>query len=249
MHNQSGKIALIDSDWMVYRVGFASEDDDEKYALSRLTELLTDTVYFKLGCDDYEAYLTGKTNFRYGIAKTQPYKGNRKDMKKPKHYEALRQHLMRLGAKMSENCEADDMVAMKMSQFSDYILVGVDKDLLQIPGKHYNPVSDLLFDIDEHTASYNFWTQMLTGDRTDHIPGLAGIGPKKAEKILKDIVNESDMCKMVWHTYQQKGHDYEYFLEQGRLLWLQRYEGEMWEPGVKDLQLNKLERNTDGEAA
>jgi hypothetical protein len=234
-HNQSGKIALLDSDWMVYRVGFASEDDDEKYALSRLTELLTDTVYFKLGCDDYKAYLTGKTNFRYGVAKTQPYKGNRKDMQKPKHYEALREHLLRLGAVMSENCEADDMVAIEMTKFSDYILVGVDKDLLQIPGKHYNPISELLFDIDEFTGAYNFWSQMLTGDRVDNIPGLRGIGPKKAEKLLKDCKDAEELEQAVWKAYVDKEHDYDYFLEQGRLLHLQRYEGEIWEPSVKGL--------------
>jgi hypothetical protein len=229
-HNQSGKIALLDSDWMIYRVGFASEDDDEKYALSRLTELLTDTVYFKLGCDDYKAYLTGKTNFRYGVATTQPYKGNRKDMQKPRHYEALREHLLRLGAVMSENCEADDMVAIEMTRFSDYILVGVDKDLLQIPGKHYNPVSELLFDIDDFAGAYNFWGQMLTGDRVDNIPGLKGIGPKKAEKLLKECKDAEELEKTVWKAYVDKEHDYGYFLEQGRLLHLQRYEGEIWEP-------------------
>lgn len=235
----AGLTALVDSDWMVYRVGFASEDDSEQHATARLTELFTDTVYFKAGCDDYEAYLTGKTNFRYEIAKTVPYKGNRKDMKKPKHYEALRDHLMRLGATVSENCEADDVVAMKMALYSDYVLVGVDKDLLQIPGKHYNPVTGLHLVIDEFQGAYNFWRQMLMGDKVDNIPGLHGIGLKKSAKLLEEATDANEMCIKVWETYKEKGHGYDYFLEQGRLLWLQRYVEELWLPPVSEKQLLK----------
>ena len=83
-------MALLDADIICYRTGFASEDVDEKLCLARVTELVTDIVYFQLKCDDYKAYITGKGNFRNDIAVTAPYKGNRKDMKRPKHYEAIR---------------------------------------------------------------------------------------------------------------------------------------------------------------
>jgi hypothetical protein len=229
--NPSGYTALIDSDWLVYRCGFASEEDSVEQAKARVSELLTDIVYFRLGCDDYEAYLTGKSNFRNWVAATQPYKGNRKELQRPKHYEALREHLVRLGAVVTEGCEADDVVAIKMTEKpSSYILVGVDKDLLQIPGWHYNPVKDTIQYIEQDEADKHFWLQMLTGDRVDHIPGLYGIGPKKAEKILKDCVDYASMEAAVWQAYQDKGHGIDYFTEQGRLLWLQRQSGEMWTP-------------------
>jgi hypothetical protein len=229
--NPSGYTALIDSDWLVYRCGFASEEDSVEQAKARVSELLTDIVYFRLGCDDYEAYLTGKSNFRNWVAATQPYKGNRKELQRPKHYEALREHLVRLGAVVTEGCEADDVVAIKMTEKpSSYILVGVDKDLLQIPGWHYNPVKDTIQYIEQDEADKHFWLQMLTGDRVDHIPGLYGIGPKKAEKILKDCVDYASMEAAVWEAYQDKGHGIDYFTEQGRLLHLQRYEGQLWSP-------------------
>jgi hypothetical protein len=38
------------------------------------------------------------------------------------------------------------------------------------------------------------------------------------------------MAKAAWELYKDKGHDIDYFTEQGQLLWLQRYEGEIWEP-------------------
>ena len=226
------KIALIDADFLAYSVGFTCEDDDDpQIAKNRLTEWLTDIVYINLQCDDYVAYTTGKGNFRYDIAKTIPYKGNRKDMKRPKHLDALKEHLRRLGAVEVEGIEADDAVAIKNAQEPDkYIMVHVDKDLDQLPGEHYNPNKDFRYQITKFWGDYNFYTQMLTGDRVDNIPGLAGIGPKKAIKILNYCDTQEKLEQAVWKAYQDKGHDYDYFVEQGRLLWLQRYEGELWLP-------------------
>ena len=73
------KLAIIDADIICYRVGFASEDVDEAICLARVTTLIHEIVYDNLKCDDYKAYITGRTNFRNEIAVTEPYKGNRKD--------------------------------------------------------------------------------------------------------------------------------------------------------------------------
>jgi len=223
------KVALIDADFMVYRVGFSTEDASAKTAKNRLTEFLHKIVYIDLKADDYEAYITGKTNFRFGVAKTKPYKGNRAKMEKPKHYEALREHLLTLGAVVSDNCEADDLVAIRATQF-EFVIVGQDKDLMQIKGWHYNPVKEEFKQVSEEEANKSFWTQMLTGDVSDNIPGLAKVGPVKAAKTLKDCVSYDDMAKAAWELYKDKEHDIDYFREQGSLLWLQRYQGEIWTP-------------------
>lgn len=245
-------VALIDADFLAYHVGFSCEDDDDpRDAKNRLTEWITDIVYMHLNCNDYKAFTTGKNNFRYEVAKTVPYKGNRKDMKRPKHLEALKNHLIRLGATEVDGIEADDAVAIEL--FKDptsYIIVHVDKDLDQLPGLHYNPVKDLTYTVTELGGYYHFYTQMLTGDRVDNIPGLAGIGPKKAEKILKSLRSKEEYEQAVWKTYQDKGHDYDYFLEQGRLLWLQRSENEQWQPlSVKPPQQSEQALSMDGVAA
>ena len=226
------KELLIDADFLIYSIGFASEEDSEKFAKSRLVETLEDLVYIYLKADSYEAFLTGKNNYRYEIAKTQPYKGNRKDAKKPKHYDALRECMItRLGAVIVDCQEADDEVAIRMSKEPDkYLLVGVDKDLRQIPGWHHNPQKGLTEYINEFMAYKSFCTQMLTGDRVDNIPGLEGIGPKKAEKALADAKTVEELLAAVWKVYQEKEHGLEYLTEQGQLLWLRRYEGELWQP-------------------
>lgn len=226
------KQLLIDADFLIYSVGFASEEASEKFAKSRLVETLEDMVYLHLKADSYEAFLTGKNNYRYEIAKTVPYKGNRKDSKKPKHYDALRECMItRLGAVVVDGQEADDEVAIRMSADPDkYLLIGVDKDLRQIPGWHHNPHKAHTEYIDEFEAYKNFCLQLLTGDRVDNIPGLEGIGPVKAAKALKDAKSKEALLQAAFEKYKELGHSIEYFTEQGQLLWLRRTEGELWQP-------------------
>ncbi len=225
---------LIDADHLIYAIGFTCEDVSERTAKNRLVETFENLVYIHLKADSYEAFLTGKGNFRYDIAKTVPYKGNRKDTAKPPYYQELRDHMVkRLGAVVVDGQEADDEVAIRMSKEPDtYTLVGVDKDLLQIPGWHFNPSKDLEQYVDEFNGYKAFVTQMLTGDRTDNIPGLEGIGPKKAEKALKDAKAQQELLETAGEKYQELGHTIEDFTEQGQLLWLRRYEGEIWQPNL-----------------
>jgi hypothetical protein len=180
----------------------------------------------RLKCDDYRAWITGKTNFRFEVATTVPYKGNRKDAPKPRHYDALRKHLMKLGAKMSENEEADDSVGIASTE-GNYWIVHVDKDLDQLPGWHYNPVKDEEYYVTEFEGLYSFYKQILTGDRVDNIEGIRGIGPVKADKILKDCTTEEELYAACIKAYDGNT---DRVLENGKLLWLRREPNQMWQP-------------------
>ena len=68
----------------------------------------------------------------------------------------------------------------------------------------------------------------------DNIPGLDGIGPVKAAKALKDAKTQEELLQAVWKQYQEKEHGIEYLTEQGQLLWLRRYEKELWYPTLKE---------------
>ena len=222
------KVALIDMDFMIYSVAFSAKDASEQIAKNRLTEWLTEIVYMQLNCDDFKAHLTGKTNFRNDIAVTHPYKGNRKDVVRPEHFDALRKHAERLGATVSVNEEADDTVAIESTK-ADYWIVHVDKDLNQLPGWHYNPVKCEEYYVTEEEGMYSFYLQLLTGDRTDNIVGLKGIGPVKAAKILGDSVSNKELHNKTIAAYLDAGETLDRVLENGRLLWLRRYEGELWQ--------------------
>jgi len=78
---------------------------------------------------------------------------------------------------------------------------------------------------DEDDTLYTFYTQVLTGDRVDNIPGLHGIGPKKAEKILKGCKTEDQLYEAVLKAYD---NNEEYLCEQAQLLWIRRKPNQLW---------------------
>jgi len=220
------QVALLDSDIITYRVGFASEEEDEKFALARVKDLVFQIVYDDLKCEDYKAYITGSGNFRHEVAKTVPYKGNRKDLKRPKHYQAIRDHLERLGAIKVEGMEADDAIAIE-AQKGNFWICSIDKDLDQLTGWHYNFVKREKYWVTEWDGMVSFYSQILTGDRIDNVQGLKGIGVAKAAKILKDCKTEKELYDACLKAYDG---DAERVLENGRLLWLLRTPQQVWSP-------------------
>lgn len=226
MSSELPKVALLDADVIVYRIAFASEDETEEICFARAKELILEIVFTELNCDDYKAYLTGKGNFRHMVAKTAPYKGNRKDAPRPKHYEALREYLKRLGAELVEGQEADDAIAIEASQ-GDYWIVSIDKDFDQVPGWHYNFVRKEKYFISEEEGTRNFYTQILTGDRVDNILGIKGIGPVKAAKILENCTTERTFYDACVKAYDG---DAERVNENAVLLWLRRSPNQLWLP-------------------
>lgn len=224
---EHGNTVLIDGDPFTYQAAFSKEESLED-AIEYLDELIDDCI-FGAETQDYEVYLTGKGNFRYDIAVTHEYKGNRKNAEKPRFLPELRQHMIdNWGAVVSEGEEADDLIAIEATAIGPTaIIASIDKDFLQVPGMNYNPRQGLLRYVSEFDGLKFFYTQILTGDRADNIIGLYGVGPKKAEKLLADCKTEEDLYLACLHAY---GGDEERLVENGRLLWLRRYEGQIWEP-------------------
>ena len=220
--------ALIDADILVYRIGFASEDSSEAIAKARMREFLEDLLLFN-GFEDYTGYISGKNNFRTEIAKTATYKGNRK-APKPKHYDALREYLLKdWEFTLVEGQEADDAIGIKAYELDpeEFSICTIDKDLDMIRGNHYNFVKDLFYDVTEEEALFNFYKQILTGDRVDNIIGLKGIGDVKAKRILEECKDEKEMYLAVLEAYE--GNE-ERVLENGQLLWIRRLPNQLWLP-------------------
>ena len=69
-----------------------------------------------------------------------------------------------------------------------------------------------------------FFSQLLTGDKVDSIPGLEGVGPVKAYELIKDCKTYQEALKTVYKAYKEKFgmRGYAEMLEQGRLLWMTR---------------------------
>jgi hypothetical protein len=222
--------ALIDGDILVYRIGFASENEPESIAMARCSEFIEDLILFN-GFGEYQGYLTGKKNFRNDIAVTAPYKGNRKSAK-PRHYQLLRDYMEAAwGFTMIEDQEADDAIGIAAYEMEvgEYCICSIDKDLDMLRGDHYNFVKDERYFITEEEGIKNFYKQLLMGDRVDNIVGIKGIGTVKAERLLKECKNENEMYLAILEAY--KGDD-KRVLENGQLLWIRREPNQMWHPPV-----------------
>jgi hypothetical protein len=222
-------IALIDADVVAYRIAFGCQDEPEKVAIAKVSEFLEELVFTYTDVEDCEGYLTGKQNYRFDIAKTAPYKGTRVS-EKPKHLGIIREYMIDAWAfSVQEYQEADDAIGIRAYTLGedDYIICSIDKDLDNLRGKHYNFVKNQHYTITEEEAIKNFYRQVLTGDRVDNVPGLAGIGPKKADKIIKDCVTEAELFNAVLAAYDG---DIDRMTEMAQLLWIRRKEGELWTP-------------------
>ena len=221
-------IALLDSDILCYRVGFATEEEHENTAIETMAVFLEDLLMFDLvDCEEHELFLTGKTNFRYDVAVTEPYKGNRKGKEKPKHLPLLREYLqMAWAAKVSEGQEADDDIAIRATELKDEcIIVSIDKDFKQVPGWHYNFVKREKSYVTPEEGLRFFYKQILTGDAADNIKGLHRVGDVKATKMLVDAKTELELYQCCVEAMGK-----ERVLENARLLWLRREPNQIWEP-------------------
>ena len=221
---------LIDGDIIAYRTALSSvaEDIDDLY---RIADSYIDNVRMNADprVDGFQVYLSGDTNFRDEVAVTHPYKGNR-ERERPECLDAVRGYLcMRYDAYVSDGQEADDDIAIAATRMgASAVICTIDKDLDQVPGWHYNFVKQQRYCIGTKEAVLNFYMQLLTGDSVDNIKGIYGIGPKKALKHLQGL-DEVQMYQKCLELYE--GDDAR-VLENARLLWLRRYEGQMWVPPV-----------------
>lgn len=222
---------LVDADIICYRIGFATQDSESpSYILDVLNNYVCGVLAACDPYEDFQLYLTGRTNFRKDIAITAPYKGNRKS-EKPLHFNFIRAALEGdWEAVVIEGEEADDAIAIEGTRLGDNcIMCSVDKDFDQIPGWHYNFVKKHRYYVTPEEGLFFFYCQILMGDRIDNIIGINGIGEKKSAKILEGMTEQEMYDKCVeLHESEER------VIENARLLWLRREEGQLWNPPVTE---------------
>ena len=226
---------LIDGDIICYRVGFASQSTDKETGLVEAdplphalhsTKLYVNQIIEDSGCTEYNIYLTPKTTFRNKVR--EDYKANRKDKPKPIHIKAIRDYLINTyKAKVVQGIEADDALGLSQNPYT--IIATIDKDLLMCEGKHYNFVKKEFIQVTKEEGIRFFYQQMITGDTSDNILGIRGLGKVKASKLLKDTARK-DWDNMIIDIYIK---DFGY--EEGRnrcvqnsqLLWILQRDKQM----------------------
>lgn len=184
-------------------------------------------------------------NFRDALAEKKVYKGTRKN-DKPFHYDNLTAYMLATyDVKIAYGMEADDL--MSIDQYArldklDTIICSRDKDLRITPGMHYGwecgrqgqfgptRVSEVgAIELKGGkklvgTGLAFFYSQVLTGDTVDNIPGLPRCGPLTAYESLHDATSEVELFERVSQLYSTKyGEDWRKEMnEQCQLLWMVR---------------------------
>jgi len=186
-------ILLIDADSIYFRIAMVTQKKNEiRKGIKRTME----EIRKNCGVDRFMCAVKGDGNFRERV--DPDYKGHRKalepEMKAAVLY-GLQHMIDEYGAIPADDMEADDLVSIWAYEMMDAgmepIIVAIDKDLLQIPGWHYNFVKkDPPRYVNADEANMLLMMQCLTGDTADNIKGIKGVGPKKAEKILAGVPME-----------------------------------------------------------
>jgi DNA polymerase-1 len=237
-------LTLVDGDILVYRVGFAAQKKQPDGELEVLPERLAcarmrdtyDGILAANPAKESRLYITSsdKSNFRNALYPL--YKANRK-APKPLLYDVLRKYMVKsLKAIEVFGQEADDALGIEATKVPDSVICSIDKDLDQIPGKHYNFVKAIHYQVTPEEGLRFFYKQLLQGDLTDNIPGIPGIGPVKAEAALAKAVSERHLYMAARAMYQKHFlFDWEHHMRlNGRLLKIRQYEGELWDLPVLD---------------
>jgi 5'-3' exonuclease len=219
--------ALIDGDIVVYRSAASAEEDEPWIAQARADQMIQEIIA-DTSATSYNVYLTGTGNFRREIAPS--YKANRPDSR-PKHWESVREFLVtQHKAVICNGYEADDEMGIQQDKSGkSTVICSIDKDLLQIPGKHWNFVKKLTNIVTPDSGLKFLYLQSLIGDRSDNILGVAGIGPVKAEKALEGLLPEEwyDKCRELYN-------DDDRFHLNMKLLYIWQKPNDSWEPPTTD---------------
>jgi hypothetical protein len=228
-------VALVDGDIVAYRTAASCEKqgvlmETQEVALLRADELMR-RILQETDSDTYKTFLTGSDNYR--MQYNPEYKANRKDVPRPAHLQAVREYLCtEWGASVEDGQEADDAMGIYQMANQETIICSIDKDLLMIPGEHYDFVKGIRRDVYNIPAIRHFYWQLIMGDRTDNVFGFDGIArqkvPKKLEHVMAELESFDDELDMFGFVRELYNND-DTLLMNGICLWIRRNEGEIWQ--------------------
>ena len=224
-------IVLIDADIIVYEACHRNQTDidwdgEGKTGYANFEAATEDfaasvaAIGKATGCDDGVLILTDSdrdANFRRKV--WPEYKKHRGDSNtsRPILFAALREWIHEnYATKEKPGIEGDDTIGIMATgdinglpeDKQARVIASIDKDMLTIPGRHYNwRKPGGVFTVTEDEAYYNLLYQTIIGDSTDNFPGLPGCGPVGAGRILDDASGQSmrEMWEHVVIAFEERG--------------------------------------------
>ena len=228
---------LIDGDVFVFRCAYVAQEQVDwgnglisswvdTFKAQRMLKHALNTLKEKLNADDMIIALSSPISFRKTLAPS--YKENRLFREPLLAYKTLREFVKKSYASQElSGLEGDDVLGILATspEQKDTIIISLDKDLQQIPGKHYNidKPDQGITEVTSRQATLFFYTQILTGDTTDGYSGCPGIGPKSAAKILQEVSTHFEAWQRIVQAYEKAGLNEDDALLQARLARILRY--------------------------
>lgn len=225
-------LLLIDGDEVVWRIASVFERetqwDEQNWVLYSNADAVfnevcahMDRLFERFDTRRHVLAFTGSNNFRKTLDAT--YKASRAGNRKPLCYGEVRERCgVTFHTMVRPQLEADDILgilATKPGQ-DNPIICGQDKDFKTVPCQVWDGKD--LWDYSEE-ADYWHMFQTLVGDTTDGYKGCPGVGPVKAEKILRSDSGASTLWGRVVDAYEAIGLSKEVALTQARLARILRW--------------------------
>lgn len=125
------------------------------------------------------------------------------------------------------------------------ICVSLDKDLLQIPGWHYNFVKEEQRFVSPFDGLRSFYGQIIAGDGADNIPSFDGkmrnSVPQFVQKLidpLKTMTEEVEMykhCAEIYKSVYQPDYEGSALHRNAQCLYILKEEGKYWYPPLPEI--------------
>ena len=231
-------IALIDGDILLYRSAGSCEPTKAKpwvepaeIAIARM-QFSIKTMLEALQVDQYKIFVGEGKTFRNHLY--SEYKAHRVKPK-PTHYALLKDMLLKeYPTTLVTQIETDDRLGIEQTNFGlASTICSIDKDLLQIPGYHYNFVKLDRTLVSPLDGIRTFYRQLVTGDATDNIPGYDGKLRSTIPQFLQVIVDPINRMDNEWDMYNYVLELYNSQLIMDRnaqLLYIHKKENDEWQP-------------------
>ena len=182
-------LTIVDADSILFKAACTA---DSRHDVRKSIKDILSEIDRECFLNEIRIAIKGRGNFRYNCY--DQYKSNRRPIE-----DKVKEFLNYGHTWIQENypctqadgMEADDLCSIwcweALNAEIPYVLAHIDKDLDQIPGAHYNYNKKEHYTVSAVDGYHKLMTQWLMGDSTDGIPGVPGIGPAKAKKLLTGV--------------------------------------------------------------
>lgn len=242
---------LIDADLLIYSACSACEYDvkwDDTLHTLHLEEgdvkdfitMRVDRWQELVGDDQVVMCLSDYPSFRYDLL--PQYKANRIGKRKPLGMQDIRYWMQdQYACGLIAGLEADDVMGIFATNDThpNPVIVSIDKDMRTVPCSLL--AKDMVETVSQVAADRAWMRQTLTGDSTDNYPGLKGVGPVTADKILGDATTLPELWARVVQAYQKGGLTWRDALLNARMARILRHGDydfdqsavRLWEPAIE----------------